>query len=249
MMWIESPTNPTLKCTDISEVSKMCKRHNVFLTIDNTFMSPVLQNPLALGADMVMHSVTKYIGGHSDVVGGALMFNDAKLYDKLYFNIKSMGTMMAPFDAFVALRGSKTLELRVDKASENALQIAKMLEKHPKVLKVLYPGLPSHPHHKIALKNRANSKQSGGSGMLSFYIKGNLAKTNKFLSSLHVCTLAESLGGVESLIESPALMTHGSVPAEHRKMLGIDDNFVRLSTGIENADDLINDLKQALAKI
>jgi cystathionine gamma-lyase len=196
-----------------------------------------------------MHSVTKYIGGHSDVVAGALMFNDADLYNTLYFNIKSMGTMIAPFDAWIVLRGSKTLQLRVEKASDNALIIGKMLEKHPKIEKVLYPGLPSHPHHKIAKKNAANSKYSGGSGMISFYIKGNLAKTNKFLSSLNVITLAESLGGVESLIESPALMTHGSVPAEHRKMLGIDDNFVRLSTGIEDVDDLINDLKAGLAKI
>ena len=196
-----------------------------------------------------MHSVTKYIGGHSDVVAGALMFNDPDLYNTLYFNIKSMGTMIAPFDAWIVLRGSKTLQLRVERASDNALIIGKMLEKHPKIEKVLYPGLPSHPHHKIAKKNAANSKYSGGSGMISFYIKGNLAKTNKFLSSLKVITLAESLGGVESLIESPALMTHGSVPAEHRKMLGIDDNFVRLSTGIEDVDDLINDLKAGLAKI
>jgi cystathionine gamma-lyase len=190
-----------------------------------------------------MHSVTKYIGGHSDVIAGALMFNDPNLFNKLYFNIKSMGTMIAPFDAYIALKGAKTIELRVQKASENALAIAKFLEKHPKIVKVLYPGLPSHPHYKIALKNRANKNCSGGSGMVSFYVKGNLAKTNKFLSSLHVMTLAESLGGVETLIESPALMTHGSVPAAHRKVLGIDDNFVRLSTGIENIDDLINDLK------
>lgn len=249
LMWIESPTNPTLKCTDIAAVAKICKEKNILLCIDNTFMSPALQNPLTLGADVVMHSLTKYIGGHSDVVAGALMFNDSKLYDKLFFNIKTIGTMISPFDAFLVLRGSKTLALRAERAASNALEIAKMLEKHPKIEKVIYPGLKSHPHHQIALKNRANSKMSGGSGMLAFYIKGNLAKTNKFLSSLHVITLAESLGGVESLIESPALMTHGSVPAEHRKLLGIDDNFVRLSTGIENVEDLMNDLNSALAKI
>ena len=197
---------------------------------------------MALGADIVMHSVTKYIGGHSDVVAGALMFNDAKLFETLYFNIKSMGTMIAPFDAWIALKGSKTLALRVERASQNALAVAKMLEAHPKIAKVRYPGLPSHPHHEIALRNRANSNCSGGSGMLSFYIDGDLAQTGKFLSSLQIITLAESLGGVESLIESPALMTHGSVPAEHRKLLGIDDNFVRLSTGIENVEDLIADL-------
>jgi cystathionine gamma-lyase len=249
LVWIESPTNPTLKCTDIAAVAAICKEKGVLLCVDNTFMSPALQNPLVLGADIVMHSITKYIGGHSDVVAGALMFNDSALYDKLFFNIKTMGGMIAPFDAWIALRGSKTLAIRAERAAENALAIAKWLEKHPKIEKVLYPGLPSHPHHKIALKNRAHSKLSGGSGMISFYIKGDLNKTNKFLSSLHVITLAESLGGVESLIESPALMTHGSVPAEHRKMLGIDDNFVRLSTGIENIEDLIGDLEKALAKI
>ena len=208
-----------------------------------------MQNPLKLGADIVMHSITKYIGGHSDVVAGALIFNDSNLYDKLFFNIKTIGTFIAPFDAWIALKGSKTLGIRAERASSNALAIAKHLEKHPMIKKVIYPGLPSHPHHKIALKNRANAKCNGGSGMLSIYIKGDIKKTNKFLSSLHVFTLAESLGGVESLIESPALMTHGSVPPEHRKMLGIDDNFVRLSVGIEDVDDLIADLDQALAKL
>ena len=249
LVWIESPTNPTLKCTDISAIAKMCAEKGALLAIDNTFMSPVLQNPLTLGADIVMHSITKYIGGHSDIVAGCLMFNCGDLYDKLYFNIKSMGTMISPFDAWVALRGTKTLKLRVEKASENALTIAKWLEKHKKIEKVLYPGLPSHPHYKVAQKNRASKHLNGGSGMLSFYLKADLSKTNKFLSSLKVLTLAESLGGVETLIESPALMTHGSVPAAHRKMLGIDDNFVRLSTGIEEVEDLIKDLDQALAKI
>jgi len=190
-----------------------------------------------------MHSITKYIGGHSDVVAGCLCFNDQALYDKLYFNMKTIGSCIAPFDAYIALKGAKTMKLRVEKASENALVIAKMLEKHPKVVKVLYPGLPSHPDYKVALKNRANNSQSGGSGMLGFYIKGDIKKTNKFLSSLNVCTLAESLGGVETLIESPALMTHGSVPQAKRQLLGIDDNFVRLSTGIEDIEDLVADLK------
>ena len=246
MVWIESPTNPTLKCTDIAEVAKICHEHGAICVVDNTFMSPALQNPLLLGADVVMHSITKYIGGHSDVVAGALMFNDPKMYDDLYFNIKSMGTMIAPFDAWIALRGSKTLQLRAHRAADNAMAIGKWMEKHPKIEKIIYPGLPSHPHHKIAVKNRANNKCSGGSGMISFYIKGDIKKTNKFLSSLHIITLAESLGGVESLIEAPACMTHGSVPAEHRKMLGIDDNFVRLSCGVEDLDDLIADIDQAL---
>ena len=250
ILWIESPTNPTLKCTDIAAVSKICKKHNVFLAIDNTFMSPVLQNPLKLGADIVMHSVTKYIGGHSDVVAGALMFNSLELFDKLYFNVKSMGTMIAPFDAFIALKGSKTLALRAERAAANALAIAKHLSKHPKIVKVLYPGLPSHPHHKIAKANAADPKtMTGGSGMLSFYVKGGQKACDNFLKNLHIITLAESLGGVESLIEAPAVMTHGSVPAEHRKLLGITDNFVRMSTGIENVEDLIADLDHALKKL
>ena len=157
--------------------------------------------------------------------------------------MKTIGSCIAPFDAYIALKGAKTMKLRVEKASENALVIAKMLEKHPKIVKVLYPGLPSHPDYKVALKNRANNSQSGGSGMLGFYIKGDIKKTNKFLSSLNVCTLAESLGGVETLIESPALMTHGSVPQAKRMLLGIDDNYVRLSTGIEDIEDLVADLK------
>lgn len=249
IVWIEAPTNPTFKYPDIAAIAKLTHEAGAILVIDNTFMSPVLQNPLTLGADIVMHSITKYIGGHSDCVAGALIFNDEALYDKLYFNIKSMGTMINPFNAWVALRSSKTLKLRVEKASESALTIAKMLEAHPKVEKVLYPGLPSHPHHKNALKCRSSTKYSGGSGMLGFYIKGDLKKTNKFLSVMKVFTLAESLGGVESLIESPALMTHGSVPPAHRKLLGIDDNYVRISTGIEEVEDLVADLKQALAKI
>ena len=212
MVWLESPTNPTLKCADIKAVADICKKHKIILVIDNTFMSPYLQNPLKLGATIVMHSITKYIGGHSDVVGGGLMVNDSDLYDKLFFSMKSMGTSIAPFDAWVALRGSKTIELRVEKHCENAMKIAKWLESHPKITKVLYPGLPSHPHHKIAKKNAARPGLSGGSGMLSFYIKGNLAKTNKFFASLKLVTLAESLGGVESLINHPAKMTHASVP-------------------------------------
>lgn len=196
-----------------------------------------------------MHSLTKYIGGHADVVAGGLMFNDGDLYDKLFFNMKSTGGVISAFDAWVALRGTKTLEVRVEKASQNAMVIAKFLEAHPKVEKVLYPGLPSHPHHKIAQKNRSKAKYSGGSGMLSFYIKGDINKASKLMSSLKLVTLAESLGDVQTLIESPALMTHGSVPPAHRKKLGIDDNFLRISSGNEDIEDIIADLKQALAKI
>ena len=212
MVWIESPTNPTLKCADIKAVADICKKHKIILVIDNTFMSPYLQNPLKLGATIVMHSITKYIGGHSDVLGGGLMLDDEQLYDKLFYSMKSMGTQMAPFDAWIALRGSKTIELRMQQSCSNAMTIAKWLEAHPKIQKVLYPGLPSHPHHKIAKKNAAKKEFSGGSGMLSFYIKGNLTKTNKFFSNLKLITLAESLGGVESLINHPSTMTHASVP-------------------------------------
>lgn len=208
-----------------------------------------IKNPVKLGADIVMHSLTKYVGGHADVVAGALMFNDSDLYDKLYFNMKSTGGIISPFDAWLCLRGTKTLEVRVEKACSNAMVIAKFLEKHPKIEKVLYPGLPSHPHYKIAVKNRSKAKYSGGSGMLSFYIKGDLKKASKLMSSLQLITLAESLGDVQTLIESPALMTHGSVPPAHRKMLGIDDNFLRISSGNEDPDDIIADLKQALSKI
>jgi len=243
IVWIETPTNPTLKCTDIAGVAKICKEMGVMLAIDNTFMSPVLQNPIKLGADIVMHSMTKYIGGHADVVGGSLHFNCPDLYDKLYFNMKSTGQIISAFDAWVALRGSKTLQVRVEKCCSNAMAIAKYLEAHPKIEKVLYPGLPSHPQHKIALKNRSNPKYSGGSGMLSFYIKGDIKKADKMMKSVRVLTLAESLGDVTSLIESPALMTHGSVPKAHREMLGIDDNFMRISAGNEDPEDLLADLK------
>lgn len=249
IIWIETPTNPTLKCTDIAGVAKIAKEKGALLAIDNTFMSPVLQSPAKLGADVVMHSMTKYIGGHADVVAGSLHFNCPDLYDKLYFNMKSTGGIISPFDAWVALRGTKTLQVRVEKCCEVAMSIAKWLEAHPKVDRVLYPGLPSHPHHKIAQKNRSKTKYSGGSGMLSFYIKGDIKKAEKLMSSLKVMTLAESLGDVCTLIESPALMTHGSVPPAHRKMLGIDDNFMRISAGNEDIEDLLADLKQAFDKI
>ena len=190
-----------------------------------------------------MHSLTKYVGGHADVVAGSLHFNCPDLYDKLNFNMKSTGGIISPFDAWVALRGAKTLQLRVEKCCSNAMTIAKFLEAHPKVEKVLYPGLPSHPHYKAAQKNRSDKKYSGGSGMLSFYIKGDIKKASKFMSSLKIMTLAESLGDVTTLIESPALMTHGSVPPAHRKLLGIDDNFLRISAGNEDPVDLVNDLK------
>jgi len=212
-------------------------------------MSPALTNPLSLGADIVVHSLSKYIGGHSDLIAGACIVNRLDLYEKLHFNIRTMGTIISPFNAWLACRGSKTLKLRVEKSSESALIIAKHLEKHPKISKVLFPGLPSHPHHKNALKARAYPHLNGGSGMMAFYINGDIKKANKFLINLKLCILAESLGGAETLIESPALMTHGSVPKAKREELGIHDNFIRFSTGCEEVEDIIADLDQALAKI
>jgi len=248
VVWLETPTNPTLKVFDIEKIGKICHERGILFVVDNTFQSPVLTNPIDLGADVVMHSISKYINGHSDVIMGCLCLNDKALYDRLFFNMKTLGTGASAFDCWLALRGSKTLELRVTRASENALACARFLEKHPKVAKVIYPGLESHPQHKIA-KKQSRGPGNGGGGMISMYVKGDINKAERFLKGLKVFTLAESLGGVESLIENPALMTHGSVPAEKRKELGIDDNFIRISVGCEHVDDLINDLKQSLAQM
>jgi len=239
LVWIESCTNPTLKCSDIAGIAKLCKANGTILGIDNTFMSPTLVNPCKLGADITMHSVTKYINGHADVLAGAVCLNDDKLYEQIYQNLRNMGNCISPFDAYLALRGCKTMELRVMKACENAMTIAKWLDNHPKIEKVLYPGLKSHPHHSIALKNRAHKGLSGGSGMLCFYPKADLKKCNKFLSSMKVITLAESLGGVHTLIESPALMTHYEIDREKRLKSGITDNLIRMSVGIEGVNDII----------
>lgn len=244
MVWLETPTNPTLKVFDISKIAEACKAHGALFIVDNTFMTPINQNPLLLGADVVTHSLTKYIGGHSDMIAGGIMLNDRELYDKLYFVLKTMGTGLDSFNSWLAMRSCKTLEVRVRKAMSNAMAVAKYLEAHPKIQRVVYPGLPSHPQYNIAKK-----QCSGPGAMISFYVKGGLKHSEKFLKAVHLFTLAESLGGVESLIEHPALMTHGSVPAAHRKLLGIEDNFIRMSVGIENEEDLIADLKSALAKI
>jgi cystathionine gamma-lyase len=215
----------------------------VLLVVDNTFATPINTNPLLLGADIVSHSLTKYIGGHSDVVMGAIMLNDKALYDRLFFTIKSIGSGASPFDCYLALRGSKTLHVRVERAMQNAQKIADYLEKHSKVARVIYPGLKSHPQYELC------KKQSRGPGaMISFYIKGDINTAERFLRAVKIFTLAESLGGVESLIENPALMTHFSVPPEQRKILGIEDNFIRISVGIEEAKDLLEDIKQALEK-
>jgi cystathionine gamma-lyase len=246
LVWLESPTNPTLKCYDIRAVADHVHANSdAIFVVDNTFFSPVNQNPILLGADIAFASVTKYIGGHSDVLAGAVCLNDRKLYDELTHIMRTIGSGLPAFESWLALRGSKTLEVRVQRAAQNAMNIAKWLEAHPKIERVTYPGLPSHPQHEICKRNM-RSTDSGFGGMLSFYVKGDLETSDRFLRGLSLITLAESLGGVESLIEHPAIMTHSSVPADQRAKLGIADNFIRMSTGIECEADLIEDLKKAL---
>lgn len=243
MIWIETPTNPLLKIIDIERVVKQARQLNPkpLVVVDNTFASPYFQRPLELGADVVLHSTTKYLNGHSDVVGGALAFNGSELKQKLHHIQNSMGGVPGPFDAWLVLRGIKTLALRMKRHEENAMELASWLEKHPKIEKVLYPGLKSHPQHEIAKR-----QMKGFGGMITFFLKGNLENARKFLEQVRLFALAESLGGVESLIEHPAIMTHASIPAEMRAKLGITDTLVRISTGIENVQDLRNDLEQAL---
>ena len=244
LVWIESPTNPMLQISDIKAICNSAHIVGAKVVVDNTFMSPYFQNPLDLGADMVMHSLTKYINGHSDVVGGAIMLNDSAQYEKLWYLQNSIGPSQSPFDSWLVLRGVKTLSVRMRAHEENAINIADFLIEHPNVEKVIYPGLKSHPQHELA-----KSQMNGFGGMLSLYIKGGLSESNKFLKQLSLFTLAESLGGVESLIEHPAIMTHASVPVKERNELGITDNFIRISVGIEDVDDLKADLKQALDAI
>ena len=244
MVWLETPTNPTLKLTDIAAIAEIARKKNILVVVDNTFMSPYFQRPLELGADIVVHSATKYIGGHSDVVGGVAVTNDAKIAEKISFLSNSMGGIQGAFDSFLALRSLKTLPIRMKAHAENAMKIALFLEAHPQVEKVVYPGLKSHFQHALAQK-----QMSGFGGMITFFIKGGLAASRKFLESVQVFALAESLGGVESLVEHPAIMTHASVPAEQRKILGIDDSLIRLSVGIEDIEDLLADLKQAFEQV
>lgn len=244
MIWLETPTNPTLKITDVKKVCDIAKKFKAKVYVDNTFMSPYFQNPLDLGADVVMHSLTKYINGHSDVVGGAMMTNDKKIRDTLWTLQNNMGPSPSPFDSWLVLRGIKTLAVRMEQHQKNAMAIAKWLEAHPKIEKVVYPGLKSHPQYKIAKK-----QMSGFSGMITFYLKGGLKPSRKFLERVKLFHLAESLGGVESLVEHPAIMTHASVPKAVRESIGITDGLIRLSVGIENVNDLIADLEQALKTV
>lgn len=244
MVWLETPTNPTLKLADIKTIAAKAAAKGILVAVDNTFMSPYFQKPLTLGADIVVHSATKYIGGHSDVVGGVVVTNKPAIAEKLAFLSNSMGGVQGAFDSFMCLRSLKTLAIRMREHQKNAMAVAEYLEAHPKVAKVIYPGLKSHPQHKLATE-----QMSGFGGMITFFIKGGLTEARVFLENVKVFSLAESLGGVESLIEHPAIMTHASVPAENRKALGIDDTLIRLSVGIEDLDDLIADLNFAFSKV
>jgi cystathionine gamma-lyase len=248
MIWVETPTNPTLKLVDLPAVAKLGKACGAITVCDNTFATPLLQRPLEHGIDMVMHSTTKYLGGHSDTVGGALITGDKALAEKLRFMQNAIGSVMGPFDAYLTLRGVKTLAVRMRQHCSSAARIAAWLEKHPKVARVTYPGLASHPQHALAARQMRLDGQPAGGGMITAYLKGGIDESRRFLENVHIFALAESLGGVESLIEHPAIMTHASVPAEQRKELGISDSLVRLSVGIEHTDDLQHDLEQALAK-
>ena len=241
LVWAETPTNPTLKIIDIATVAEMAQKAGAMLAVDNTFASPYLQNPLALGADIVCHSLTKYLGGHSDAIGGALIVNDDDIHKRLKFVQLSEGAVPGIQECFLFLRSTKTLHVRMDRHCENAAKVARYLENHKKVEKVLYPGLESHPQHAIAKK-----QMRGFGGMITIYLKGGLAESRTMLETVRIFALAESLGGVESLIEHPAIMTHASVPADQRAKLGIADNLVRLSVGIEDVDDLIADLERAI---
>ena len=245
LIWVETPTNPLLKLADLARVAETGRKRGILTAADNTFASPFIQRPLEFGFDLVMHSTTKYLNGHSDMVGGAVVVGDnAALREKLAFLHNAVGSVQGPFDSFLALRGLKTLALRMERHCTSALKIALWLERHPKVKRVFYPGLPSHPQHALA-----KSQMRAFGGMISVELATDLAGAKTFLERCELFALAESLGGVESLIEHPALMTHGSIPADVRATLGIGDALVRLSVGIEDADDLIGDLDQALQAV
>ena len=242
LIWVETPTNPLMNIADIEAIAAISQKHKLLLCVDNTFASPALQNPLTLGADIVMHSATKYLGGHSDVIQGALIVNDKALRDELYFIQKSCGAVPGPMDCFLVLRGIKTLGIRMDRHASNGEVIAKFLQQHPAIKKVYWPGFTDHPGHAIAKKQM---KSFGG--MISFELKNDaIEAARKLLSSTKLFSLAESLGGVESLINHPASITHASIPREERIKNGLSDTLIRLSVGIEDPDDLIEDLKQAI---
>jgi cystathionine gamma-lyase len=241
LVWIETPSNPLLKLSDIRSIASVTTAKGIVLVVDNTFLSPYFQKPLDLGADIVVHSSTKYIGGHSDVLGGAVLLNNQKLYERIQYRQNAIGAVLSPFDSYLTLRGIKTLALRLEQHQKNALEVARFLESHLRVKKVLYPGLESHPQHELA-----KLQASGFGGVLSFEIDGELKDATTFLERLKLFALAESLGGVESLIELPSLMTHASVAKEVREQIGITDTLIRISVGVEDIADLLADLDQAL---
>ena len=244
MIWVETPTNPMLRLADLATIASLAKTHNLVTVADNTFASPFIQRPLELGFDIVMHSATKYLNGHSDVVAGVAVVGDnAALADQMRFLQNAVGGVLGPFDSFLALRGVKTLALRMQRACDSALEIARWLERHPAIERVIYPGLESHPQHDLAKRQMTG----GFGGIISAEVKGGLAPARKMLERTRLFTLAESLGGVESLIEHPAIMTHASIPADQRAALGISDGLIRLSVGIESCRDLISDLDAALS--
>ncbi len=243
LVWLETPTNPLLKIFDIEAIAKVARARGAIVVVDNTFATPVLQSPLALGATAVVHSTTKYLNGHSDVIGGAIVTSDEALAERLAFQQNAIGAVPSPFDCFLVLRGIKTLGLRVRHASASAATVAERLASHPAVERVLYPGLASHPGHALAKR-----QMRGFGAMISFVLRGGLDASRRFLSALEIFSCAESLGGVESLAEHPAIMTHASVPPEKRKVLGIDDGLVRLSIGVEGVEDLWGDIERALVK-
>ena len=243
MIWCETPTNPLLKIVDIARLSAFAKKHDLLLAVDNTFSSPILQRPLELGADIVMHSATKYLNGHSDIVGGMIVVNTPELAEQMTFLQNAIGGVQGPFDSFLALRGLKTLHLRMKAHCENAQFLAERLESHPAIEKVMYPGLASHPQHELA-----KTQMHGFGGMVSVWLKGGFPEAKRFMERLELFTCAESLGGVESLANHPAVMTHASVPVERREALGVTGNLVRLSVGVEDVADLWADIQQALAE-
>ena len=241
LIWIESPTNPLMKLADIKAIAQIAHKHGLILVVDNTFLSPYFQRPLDLGADIVVYSTTKYIGGHSDVLGGSVVLNNDDYYKKLAYNQNAVGAVLSPFDSYLTLRGAKTLAVRMQQHQKNALALAEFLESSPKVKRVNFPLLKSHPQHALA-----EAQSSGSSGIFSFELVGTLDDAQNFLSKLKLFATAESLGGVESLIEIPAIMTHASVPKEVREQNGISDTLIRVSVGIEDTEDLIEDFRQAL---
>ena len=248
MVWLETPTNPTLKLVDIEAVCRLARAAGAISVVDNTFATPMLTRPIELGADIVMHSTTKYVGGHSDTVGGALVTGSREIAEKLRFMQNAIGSVMGPFDAYLGLRGLKTMHVRMERHCASAMEIARRLEAHAKVAKVAYPGLASHPQHALAAKQMRFDGKPAFGGMITIFLKGGIAESRRFLENVHLFALAESLGGVESLIEHPGIMTHASVPAEQRAALGISDSLVRLSVGIEHTDDLLADLEHGLSK-